>query len=162
MDARIIIIAFCLSLISCSGDEASSSDANVEDLAAQSSLVYRSAVIDLAREIENNGDVSETYVSEAVNSAKSKLLKTARTVHGMGKANQGSYSRKYNELAYIGLDTLMIPIMHFKDSLKASDPMSVKALNIEALLGVSAYGDFEMLKRIAPSEYNSELSKTKR
>ena len=147
-----------MSLISCTGNEASSS-LTAKEIAIRAASTYQNAIKEVSANLMAKNTIEPKTLEGIYNRTREQLLKDAKLAKDLPRAKQESYGMLYNKLAYEDLDSSMLIIIRYKDSLKTIDPIDLHVLQLEEFLGVSAYGDLEMLKRIFPKEYNRIFSK---
>lgn len=144
-----------LFLTSCGQNQDAKDKAETEDpyaLAASAAGAYQSGIQKTHRLIQN-AQVTSNELDKIFDGLKREMTAYGQKAENFKPDDKGIYQHKFQLDAYDGLDSIAYVITSFKDSLKEIDPNDTRVVQIEGIMSLSVYADFDQLRRVYPSKY---------
>jgi hypothetical protein len=143
-------------LLSCSQDEASSSTdkpLNPEVLAEETADAHKSAILELEKLLKSSQEDLVDDVDKLYDKHKAILLNHCEKALILKKNEFDQFAKSYQVKAFSDLDSSMVFIAHYRDSLVSADPGNILSAELMSYVSIGAYGSPEMMQRVFPKEF---------
>lgn len=142
-------------MTSCGQNKDTEDKTTTEDpyaLAGSAAETYRSGVLK-THDLIQKGTVKAADLDKIFDDLKQDMTNYGQKAENFRPDDKGIYQHKFQIDAYEGLDSIAYVITNFKDSLKVVDPNDTRIVQLEGIMSLSVYADFDQLKRVYPSKH---------
>jgi len=158
-----VTIMSCLMACSSTDSETSvTEEINPTELAQEAASVYQKTIKSVNMILKTDEDDKVVKIEKIFNHLKENMIMFGHKAERLSTSKHIQYQQAFQLKAYDGLDSTAVEIITYKNEMRKLNPESELVIQLEEIMSLSVYADFEQLKRVYPTAYKNITSQAVR